>query len=272
MKKFLGLVFAITFILSGCNSGGGQPVTKGVNKDVSLKVLYPSYVNSVSPEYELHALQVINQHIVSSFNLNHSPILMGNKSSPLYYDCKYQLNQIRKAGNIGDMMVQLYSRHVANCGEYSTLGALTVMHDLFVGGVNKINSNFELAFVGHAVPGDHAFAVVVGKSGQRYILDPMFQMVKPIQSGDYGLFVSNYWKIDGVFFHEDSQIVPDYDLTSALKGALLHNPRLLKLMEREAVKYNRKKLNLPIIDDNAIDHDYKLNTEGPISISSLLGL
>lgn len=267
MRKILSLV-CITLMLSACNSGGVQNSSSSTSKDVSAKVLY-SDSSIPSPQNELYALQMINQHIVSSFNLNHSPILMDDKSSNLYYDCQYQLGKTRGTGDTGQMMVELYSRHVANCGEYSTLGALTVMHDLLIGGKNTINSNFQYAYVGHASPGDHAFALVVGKSGQSYILDPMFQMVKPIQPGANALLIKNYWKIDGVFFQENSVIAADHDLTSRLKGALLHNPQLLKLMEREAVKYSRKIHGLSILNDIAIDKDYQLD-QNHLPISSII--
>lgn len=268
MKSILGLVCAATFMLSSCNSGGNSAVVN-TNKDISAKVIYSYTSPQQMQNTEIYALQMINQHIVSSFNLNHSPILMNDKSSNLYYDCQYQLGKTRGTSDAGQMMVELYSRHVANCGEYSTLGALTVMHDLLIGGKNTINSNFQYAYVGHSVPGDHAFALVLGKSGQLYILDPMFQMVKPIQQGNNGLLVRNYWKIDGVFFQENSVIAADHGLTSKLTGALLHNQQLLKLMEREAIKYARKIHGLSILSDTAIDNDYQLDQE-PRSISSIL--
>lgn len=266
MKKIIGALCASVFLLTACNSGGGQSAKYG---NLSSKAQYG--LQSYSIDNEVYALNKVNQQVRTSFNLEHSPILIENKYSGLYYDCKYQLGRIRQNGGIEEMMTELYSRHVANCGEYSVLASLSILHDLIITIPNAVNYNIKTVYAARVQPGDHAFAIAQGQSDQLYIVDPMFNMVQPIKLDTNGFLAKNYWKIDNNFFYDNSVITYDIGMTQQLQHALLANPYLMKLMERDAIKSDRKIKGLSELNDSTIDRDFNLDAKR-VAISSINGM
>lgn len=264
MRIIKNMIFIFIVVLTGCNSGGQYFSQEDLSKS--------NYLASTKDgeDKKVRALNRLNNQIRTIFNINHSPILMKNQYSESYYECSYQLEKIRNTLYTDDMIIQLYERHVANCGEYSIIAYLSVLHDLLIQGVNEINYYFENVYVAHVKPGDHAFAIVQGHMGQYYIFDPMFNMVQLIgytYNGQPDLQATSYWPVDNNFFYANSSIVIDYNLTSRLREAIIFKPQLLKLMEREAISLYREAKGWPKLNDQTIDKDYRLDYERfPLSL------